>query len=617
MVSNWDELEQASFRELIRAFLVGFRFDLATTMITLMVPFTFIWLPMKPAARKLWDQAMTAVLAALLIAMTLTLWGDLLYYREIHRHITSEPILLFSDLPSMTKLVVMQYPIPLLAVIAVCVAAGYYIWKLGSKYAKEELDIPGWQWVRLIILIPFAGLTFIGGRGGIQKEPLKSADALGGKIIASANLSLNGWYSFLVETTRKGRPTNYMPRDEAISVVRSLIDDKQRLFNNEKYPLLRRTDTEDKITAPGEKINIVLLIIESWNADYLQTFGGQTKVMPFLDSLATQSVIFTNCQSVATRSFRGVCSILTSYPLLNEDSYRLTFLLPRMSGIGTILRSQGYATRFTHAAQLNSMGITSLAQLAGYEHFYSRSDFDEKDFNGSWGTWDHVTLQHLTAVMDSLPEPFHATLFNLCTHVPYALPEDYKLPFQIDHRISGIAKTFIYYDEVLRDFFAREAQRPRFKNTLYVLVGDHTGHAPEPERFRIGCLFYAPGRLEPRVDSTLCSQLNILPSILDLAGIDVEEACFGASLFSKHDKAHWSMTSWSNLLFWQQDSLILETDLGPDIALSRSKGIREGWERITDNAGQGTMLRKQAQAVYQVTQTLTRENALVPPNEYR
>jgi phosphoglycerol transferase MdoB-like AlkP superfamily enzyme len=253
--------------------------------------------------------------------------------------------------------------------------------------------------------------------------------------------------------------------------------------------------------------------------------------------------------------------------------------------------------------------------LAGYEHFRSRKDFDEKDFNGSWGTWDHVTVAQLTADMDSMPEPFHVGLFNLCTHVPYNLPDYYKFPTLKAHRQQGIARTFTYYDDVLRNFFAREVTRERFHRTLYVFIGDHTGHAPEEERFRIGCIFYAPGRLTPRVDTTLCSQLNILPSILDLAGIETMHASFGASLFSKHPHADWAMTSWSNIFFWQQDHKVLETDLGSTLKLSEDLGIIQGWEPIPNENGTAELFRRRAQAIYQVTQLLTRENALVAPTK--
>jgi len=624
LITNHSQLNTADGSEILRALLVGFRFDFATALITITLPLLPLWIPLPWPVRKRVLTLSTTLSVIFFILISAFLWGDLFFYFEANRHLTLEPFGIITDFRSVFRMIVEEYLLASCLLIVFLVGISWWVLRLFNWSRKCESDVGGWGWKRVTLWIPLVLITFIGIRGGVQKEPLKSADAVIGSSPFLANLALNGWYSFLTEATKDQRPVKLMPEEESIAVVRELIRrDDDRFLDNfpaasvedsaaikpPKYPLLRISPATGKITRDGEKLNLVLIVVESLNADFLQSFGGADSAMPFLDSLARQSVIFTNFQAVGTRSFRGLCALLAAYPNLGSDAYHLTFTLPRLTGLGGILTSEGYAARFMHGAPINSMGVTAICRMSGYPEFVSLEDFPKSADNGSWGAWDHLALQRMAQDMDQMPEPFHYGIFTLCTHAPWALPEEYSPRFPEDAPRADILNTFSYFDDALRDFFAKESKQPRFSRTLYLIVGDHTTHASEVERFRVGCIFYAPGRLEHRVENRLTSQLDILPSLLDLLGVEAPHSSFGSSLFSLPRRPEWAVLLQSNFLYWREGSRVLESGLTRTISLhdplDRSS---DPHDYLSTESARAAEMNQKLIAFYEVSEILSREN---------
>lgn len=601
--------DETTGAEYLQALLVGLRFDLATAAITVTLPVILLWLPAPLKQRLFIARICRWLMTILIVAATGILWADLLYFSEGNRHITVEPAMIRRDVLPMLMLVVREHPFAFPALLAEFAGTFLAVRWLAGRIHSNEARIPGWGIWRLAMFLPFAGLAITAGRGGWQHWPLKSADAVIGDNPALGNLALNGWYSFLVEARRRERSIDIMPREEAVAIVQSLVRMESDRFDNPDYPLLRRASAPNRIVAEGEKLNVVVILVESFNAEFLQSFGGEHRVMPFLDSLASDAAIFTNCHALGTRSFRGVVGTLTSFPILSEDAYRITFLLPKLTGLGTILREQGYGSCFIHAAAHNSMGVSAAAALAGYPKFLAMDAFDRKDYNGSWGIWDHVALARLSAELDRIPEPLTGAIFTLSTHGPWTLPDGFDPPFGSESDRPHVYNVFAYLDRALRDFFALEASKERFRRTLYVIVGDHTTHASEAERFRVACLFYAPGRLAPRIDSSLCSQLDVPPTILDLAGIESPHASFGASLFDTSGRLRGAAMFEANLLQLRESNRILVTDLALDRALfdASDRGASRR-NLLGEEPDVAAAMRHRLGALYQVSELLAREN---------
>ena len=67
-------------------------------------------------------------------------------------------------------------------------------------------------------------------------------------------------------------------------------------------------------TEPEIHKNVVLITLESFSADFMKAYGNNKNLTPFLDSLATKSLHFTNIYAVGNRTVRGLEAVTLCIP---------------------------------------------------------------------------------------------------------------------------------------------------------------------------------------------------------------------------------------------------------------------------------------------------------------
>ncbi len=95
-----------------------------------------------------------------------------------------------------------------------------------------------------------------------------------------------------------------LPNNKAFAVLKNQIP----TISNES------TLRNIKAKAAENHKNVVLITIESYSADFLKTYGNEQNITPFLDSLATKSLLFTNLYAVGNRTVRGLESVTLCVP---------------------------------------------------------------------------------------------------------------------------------------------------------------------------------------------------------------------------------------------------------------------------------------------------------------
>jgi phosphoglycerol transferase MdoB-like AlkP superfamily enzyme len=136
--------------------------------------------------------------------------------------------------------------------------------------------------------------------------------------------------------------------------------------------------------------------------------------------------------------------------------------------------------------------------------------------------------------------PFFGAILTLSNHSPFNLPD--PLPFErittgddMEPRLNSMR----YADWALGEFFRQAQGEEWFRNTLFVLTGDHGfGTAPpitamHLDRNHVPLLFYSPA-LDPAAigrRATVASQVDIGASVLGLLGLEVPHQSWGRNLF--------------------------------------------------------------------------------------
>jgi phosphoglycerol transferase MdoB-like AlkP superfamily enzyme len=294
------------------------------------------------------------------------------------------------------------------------------------------------------------------------------------------------------------------------------------------------------------KPNIVIFILESFGKEYSGAFNKNTSIKnfvsytPFVDSLATESLIATQAYANGKQSIHGMSSILAGIPSLKDAFTSSPYSNQKIQSIVSVSNEMGYDTSFFHGAPNGSMGFLGFGNILGFNHYYGKSEYNnDVDFDGIWGIWDEPFFQYFAKILNQKKDPFMATLFSVSSHHPFKVPEKYigkfkKGPLEINEPIG-------YTDFALRKFFQTAKKMPWYQNTIFVLVADHTNQVGYQEyekamnRFAIPILFYSPNpkfNLKGEV-SEPAQQMDIYPTLADLMGYNKKIRSWGRSLVSE------------------------------------------------------------------------------------
>jgi phosphoglycerol transferase MdoB-like AlkP superfamily enzyme len=293
-------------------------------------------------------------------------------------------------------------------------------------------------------------------------------------------------------------------------------------------------------------MNVVILIMESFGAEYSGFFNGGKGYTPFLDSLYNQGLTFTNSFATGRKSIDAMPSILAGIPYLTDHFFMGMYSNNKVNSVASLLKSKGYYSAFYHGAPNGSMGFLHFSRLAGFQDYFGMTEYCNDlsfngmaDYDGHWAIWDEEFLQFYAKSMGEIPQPFVTACFTASSHNPFRIPDRY-----IDQFPEGpqpITKCVQYSDNALRLFFDKLKQYPWFYNTLFVITADHTNqnisreYTTDRNVFRVPILFYQPGGNLKKLSDKLFCQTDITPTILDLLNFDQPYVAFGNSYFTASD----------------------------------------------------------------------------------
>ena len=172
----------------------------------------------------------------------------------------------------------------------------------------------------------------------------------------------------------------------------------------------------------------MVIILESFGNEWLGLKSG-TKFSPFLDSLSTVSLYFSNGFANGKKSIEAIPAIFAGIPSLMDEPYiTSSYGTNNIKGLPALLAEKGYSSAFFHGATNGSMKFDEFSKILGFQSYIGRSEYNNEDHSDhKWGILDEYflpwTAQKMTSV---LKEPFVAGLFTLSSHHPYYIPDKYQ-----------------------------------------------------------------------------------------------------------------------------------------------------------------------------------------------
>ena len=509
-ILNHDLFPGTAFSELMGAMLAGLRFDLSAIIAVNSLFILLSLLPIAARGKKAYQKTLKLLfLITNSIALSFN-FIDMIYYRFTLKRSTFD---LFSfigagnDTRRLLPTFIKEYWYMFF------VFAGL-IWLLALAYKKtryaddaERYSLKNYL-VQTLVFIFGAGLAVIGFRGGLQLIPITIVSAAQYTEVKNIPIVLNTPFTIMK------------------SYDQDRLEEKRFIPGNELVNYIRPLHPPD--TGGFRKMNVMVIMMESFSKEYIGALSGRKTCTPFLDSLILHSVVFDNAYANGKKSIEGIPAITAGIPaLMNEAFITSPYGTDSINSLANLLKKKGYNSTFYHGATNGSMSFTDFCNTAGFDKYFGRTEYgNENDYDGNWGIWDEEFFLRVADEMNKQPQPFLSALFTLTSHHPFPVPDKYKTRFP-DDGILPIHKSISYTDYSLEKFFNKISKMPWFNNTLFVLTADHTGPSADPfysnrvGLFQVPVIFYMPG--DPGfkgVDHDVVQHIDIMPMILHLLHYD-------------------------------------------------------------------------------------------------
>ena len=351
----------------------------------------------------------------------------------------------------------------------------------------------------------------------------------------NVELAGNGAYEFVNAffANELDYQTFYVTRDnaEVIRRLRSLLTADNTAFLNET-DITRRIDNRNEMT--DIKPNVVMITVESLNADFTGAFGNGD-LTPRLDDLAARSFCFTRMYATGTRTVRGLEALSLSLPPTPGQSILRRKDNADMATLGSIFRAEGYAADFLYGGYGYFDNMNEFFGANGYAIKDRTTIPDDEIFHETiWGVADEILFSQVIRSMDehhAKGERAFEMVMTTSNHRPFKFPEG-----RIDMEEGTRPAAVRYTDWAIGDFIERASSRPWFDETVFVIVADHqalaAGKTTLPINcYHIPCMIYAPKLIASGRSDRLISQMDLPPTLLGMLGVSYESKFMGRDIF--------------------------------------------------------------------------------------
>lgn len=485
---------------------------------------------------------------------TLLLFSNIIYYREFTDFITVNTML----------------------------GAGKVSSGLGESALRMFRPYDFLYWIDLIVLI---GLLLF-KKIKIDERPVRARTSLAITCLSVFLFSVN---LTLAETDRPELLKRTFSRDHIVKYlgmnVFTVYDGVQTYNANQRRAQASENDlvdvqhyVKDNYAKPKDDMfgiakgrNVIYIHLESFQQfliDYnLEDENGvEHEVTPFLNQLYHSNETFSfengfhqvgsgktsDAETMLENSFFG----LGQGPLFTQLGDKNTF----QAAPAILEQEAGYSSAVFHGNGGAFWNRNETYKRLGYQHFFDASYYDVNENNSfQYGLHDKPFFDQSVQYLEHMQQPFYSKFIAVTNHYPYSQFKDDDAGFPIantpDPTINGYFATANYLDTAVEEFFNYLKESGLYDNSIIVLYGDHYGISNSRNKYladllgkskddwndfddaqlqRVPMMFHIPGQTKGQVSNVYGGQVDMLPTLLHLLGIDNQNYIqLGQDLFSE------------------------------------------------------------------------------------
>ncbi len=326
-----------------------------------------------------------------------------------------------------------------------------------------------------------------------------------------------------------------------------------------------------------QKPNIVIVTIDTLRADHLGCYGYRKPTSPRIDQIGSRAIFFEKALSQTPQTLPSHTSIFTGmHPRTHKSITHESVVDENLNTLAEILKHKGYRT----AAFVSSHVLDSRLNLdQGFDLYWElhKAKEDRERQLGQEQEIDFTTDAVLNWLRSKAREPFMLWVHWFHPHRPYNPPPEYRKRFTGENRYRNITESdfltkvwrekielpqsdvdyiigcydgeVAFSDKQIGRLLDELSSRGLLKNTIIVITSDHGEILYEHEYYFghdialydqclwIPLIILGPGILsQPKRIPDVVESIDIMPTLLDLVGIEKPKEIEGRSLLPLIEK---------------------------------------------------------------------------------
>ena len=319
-----------------------------------------------------------------------------------------------------------------------------------------------------------------------------------------------------------------------------LSRDQQEIIDNIQYG--------DYMTAPRKEkqYNIVMIQVESLNADLIGFTYKNQEITPFLNKIANENIYYpflipqhkSGGSSDAEFSIFNSIEAIKGFPAANfsEYDYPNSFIKQLYS----------YNCSAFHGNTGNFFNRNKNLIKMGFSYFWDRKKMDLKEVG--WGAPDENVYNFVVSQVRQEKTPFFYHIITMTSHGPFTNASQYYNNKNYDDLRNQNEKNYLnafsYVDNTLKHLI--ENIQDLVPETYFLIFGDHTvliegdyyfsdvRYKEDVSLFEfVPLIIISPEKVKYRELSKAVSFLDIAPTVLSMAGEGVRIKTYGENLLPR------------------------------------------------------------------------------------
>jgi phosphoglycerol transferase MdoB-like AlkP superfamily enzyme len=576
-----EKLHGTTSLDILKTFIYGVRMDASATAYIALIPllvFIIGWFVGGKPIKSIWLKVYTwfcLFCISLIAVVDLGLfieWGAKVNFRAFDTLYNSpaESMSSTASSPIVLHLTIM------LSLLVAGIVLSYFV--LDHSFRKPIAATKH----KLLYVALLIGVNFLFLRGTLSPDPInQSAGYFSDNQILDLSAQNTEWNLFnnVFENLRKPYNTYLFltPADAKKAVAEAYKTPKDTTIH------ILNTD----------KPNVVIIQLESFTADLIESLGGEKGDAPNFENFIKQGVLFNNIYSAGDRTDKGIIAILSAFP--SQAIRTIVIDTPKQRKLPSLMaefKDTGYTTSYFYGGNSNYMNFATYMADHKTDHIIDQKTMQQSEVGTTWGAYDNVLFGKHLAYMGKQTQPVFSLLQSSTNHEPFLLPGSPH--FKGKDVADQFRSTAWFTDSCLNAYFNEAKKQPWYKNTLFILVADHghrlpksTAAAYDPQKYHIPLLFFGDA-VKPEYRGTkvtkLGNQVDIAATLLAQLNLPHNQFKWSKNLLNPYTPG-FAFFDWDNGFgFMLPDQAVSYDSSGQRMIYVKNKGVSTDKALITGKA---------------------------------